>query len=163
MKKYLQILVILIIGIFIGIGGTFYWASNFFDSMHKMSAMMKIGEDLEEADYLYKNAKPLIAIYKLQRILSQIEFYEEEGINIYFNEWGVSWDKGLIHGRVGRLNKKIGNSEDASEYLNKSIHYFADAGWILKNEDQMVEAIDMLDTNKISEVIKSIGELKKDN
>lgn len=43
---------------------------------------MKIGEDLEEDDYLYKNAKPSIAINKLQRILSQIEFYEEEGINI---------------------------------------------------------------------------------
>jgi hypothetical protein len=158
MMRFLKVIAVFGFGLAIGIGGTLYWTSSQDKALRSMAAMYILNDNGEEADYLYKNAPPQIAIYKLNRMLDKIASFQE---GVYFNERQASWDNGLFHGRIGKLYREIGASKDASEHLNKSLQYFANFGWRLKDENELLRAIDMLDTMKISVVLKSIGEFKQ--
>ena len=120
-------------------------------------------ENMEEADYLYKNAPPAIAIYKLERTFSKIQSFEKTGVydKSKIDKLGINWDNGLLQGRLGKLYKKIGKDKEASDHLTKALNYFSVFGWKLKDEDEVLKAIEMLDTQKMSVVIKSIGELQR--
>jgi hypothetical protein len=160
-KKYLKLSAIFLVGAAIGAGATLYWASSTFESLHYITVLFINAENEEEAYYLYKNAPPAIAIYKLDRTISKMESFENtRAYNNPHDKKGLNWDKGLLQGRLGKLYKNTGNDIAASEHLNKSLNHFSQFGWKLKDENEVLKAIEMLDTNKVTQVIKSIGETK---
>jgi hypothetical protein len=163
LKKYLKLSVILLVGVAIGAGGTYYWANSVFETSHYMTLLLLNAENAEEAHYLYKNAPPEIAIYKIQRTFDEMHSFKDQGVYDKFksDKFAVNWDSGLWQGRMGKLYKQIGKDKEASAHLNTAMGYFLAAGWKLKDEKQVLEAIKMLDIQKVSVVIKNIGEFHR--
>ena len=63
-----------------------------------------IASEMSEANRLYRESEPKIAIYALQRTLSSIESAPRS--SLYNQERRVIWDNGLLNARIGRMYQK---------------------------------------------------------
>src|ERR1700687_3654785 len=104
LKKYLGLSAILLCGAIIGIFVTLYWSFTTIDTQKKMGIYAALADSYEEADYLYRNARADIAIYKLKRTLELLELFEKSPY--HGTESWSQLDKGQLYGRIGKLLKK---------------------------------------------------------
>jgi predicted HTH transcriptional regulator len=158
LNTILKIIAIFAAGAIVGGLIVAYKASTLFEGLHEATALFTLADQIEEGDYIYKNATPPIAIHKLQHILYLMESYEKAGIRVAPSPISGFWDKGVIFGRLGKLYKKENNEKEAKEYLTKAQSNFEQYGWKLKDEEEVLTAITMLDTQKMSQVLQSIGQ-----
>lgn len=159
MKKYLKISFIFLLGIMTGAGGVFLWLMPQLDNQKKLEALFVVSSELEEANRVYRESDPKLAIYALQRALEIMEICKQT--SLFNKDRSVSWDKGLLNARIGRMYQKAGDEKSAYGYFQKAIEHFSKVGWILDNSQELNKAVDLIDENQIENAIKNYGRIEK--
>lgn len=148
-----------LLGALTGAGGVFLWIMPQLDNQKKLEALFVVSTEIEEADRLYRGSDPKLAIYALQRALGIMESCKQKGL--FNKDRSVSWDKGLLNARIGRMYQKVEDEKLAYEYFQKAIEAFSKDGWILANTQELNKAVDLIDKNQIENAFKNYGTIKK--
>lgn len=158
MNKYFKIITIFLLGALSGAGVTFLFVMSQSDKEKELWNTFFIASEMSEANRLYRESEPKIAIYALQRTLSSIESSPKS--SLYNQERRVIWDTGLLNARIGRMYQKTSDEKLASEYFKNAMELFSKAGWILDSPQELNKAVDLIDNNRIEDALKNYGKLK---